>query len=222
MFNKPLEEWTVADFVEAKSQMNANAFKQILKVSRVGGIQVPSVVATNYNPRITFVSESDTSMYMRVRDRESLNRFNSQVKSWTKKVETELKASANSMFNHSEREVTDKFPRLADSIISKVKFDKTYKLETRSVGFSLARHGVYLHQGARKGYGGLVGGKWTDKYGKLKQTNPASYGKQGTGNSDAVHWFNPVILSNIDELIEIVAEYSADITVSINNLLLPE
>jgi hypothetical protein len=222
MINKPLEEWTTGDWMEAKTSMNNNAFKQMVKIARVGKIQIPSVVVPNYNPRITFVSESDTAMYQRVKDVESVNKFNADVKAWTLKVENELKASAEAMFSHPEREVTTDFPRLADSIAAKVKFDKQYKLETRSVGFSIARHGVYLHQGARRGHGGFVGGKWTDKYGRQKQTSALSLGKQGLGESKAVHWFNPVIERNMDELIEIVANYSADIAININSILLPE
>lgn len=222
MINKPLEDWTVSDWVEAKTAMNNNAFKQMVKIARVGKIQIPSVVVPNYNPRITFISESDTAMYQRVQDVEAVNKFNADIKSWTLKVESELKASAASMFTQPDREVSNEFPRLAESIQAKVRFDKQYKLETRSVGFSIARHGVYLHQGARRGHGGLIGGKWTDKYGKLKQTNTLSLGKQGLGESKAVHWFNPVIERNMDELMNIVADYSADIAVNINSILLPE
>lgn len=217
-----LQDMTVSDWVNAKTGMNNNAFRQLVKIARVGGVSVPGIVTLNRNPRITFVSDNDTAMYQRVKDVESLNTFNSRVKSWTEKVEQELKASADSHFGHQDRPVSDEFPRLADSIKAKVRFDKTYKLETRSVGFSMARHGVYRHQGAQRGYGGLVGGKWTDKYGALKHTNPASYGKQGTGLSDAVHWFNPIIERNAQELIEIVADYSLDLVVNMNSILLPE
>lgn len=217
-----LQDMTVSDWVNAKTGMNNNAFKQLVKIARVGGISVPGFVTGSRNPRITFVSDSDTAMYQRVKDVESVNTFNSRVKGWTQKVEQELKASAAASFGHPNRPISDDFPRLADSIKAKVRFDKTYKLETRSVGFTMARHGVYRHQGASRGYGGVVGGKWTDKYGTLKYTNPTSYGKQGTGNSDAVHWFNPVIERNAPELIEIVADYSLDLVVNMNSILLPE
>lgn len=217
-----LQDMTVADWMQAKNGMNAGAFKQLVKIANVGGVQVPGVVSTTRNPRITFVSENDSAMYQRVQDVESLDRFNSGVKAWTQKVETQLKASANARFGHSDRPVSAEFPRLSDSIKAKVRFDKTYKLETRSVGFTLARHGVYLHQGAGAGYGGLTGGKWTDKYGTLKHTNPLSYGKQGTGQRPAEHWFNSVIENNMEELIQIVADYSLDLAVNINSILLPE
>ena len=217
-----LQDMTVSDWMEAKNSMNSGSFKQLVKIARVGGLQVPGVVSGQRNARITFVSENDSAMFQRVQDVESLNRFNAGVKAWAQKVETQLKASADSSFKHSDRDVTSDFPRLSDSIMAKLRFDKSYKLETRSVGFTLARHGVYLHQGAGTGYGGLKGGKWTDKYGTLKHTNPESYGKQGTGSRNAEHWFNSVIERNMEELIEIVAEYSLDLAVNINSIMLPE
>ena len=217
-----LQDMTVSDWMNAKMSMNTSSFKQLVKIARVGGVQVPGIVSTSRNPRITFVSENDSAMLQRVQDVESLNRFNAGVKAWAQKVETQLKASANSSFSHADREITSEFPRLSDSITSKLRFDKAYKLETRSVGFTIARHGVYLHQGAGTGYGGLTGGKWTDKYGTLKHTNPTSYGKQGTGKRKPEHWFNSIIQKNMDELIEIVADYSLDLAVNINSILLPE
>lgn len=217
-----LQDMTVADWMQTKNGMNAGAFKQLVKIANVGGVQVPGVVSTTRNPRITFVSEDDSTMYQRVQDVESLDRFNSGVKAWSRKVEAQLKASANARFGHADRQLSTELPRLSDSIRAKVRFDKTYKLETRSVGFTIARHGVYLHQGAGSGYGGLTGSKWTDKYGTLKHTNPLSYGKQGTGERTAVHWFNSVIENNMEELIQIVADYSLDLAVNINSILLPE
>jgi hypothetical protein len=222
MIRPELQDMTVSDWIQQKNNMNSRSFKQLLKVAKVGGIQIPGVLTNGRNPRITFVSENDTSMFQRVQDTESLTRFNMGVKMWAEKVETELKASAEASFKHSDREVSEQFPRLSESIMAKVKFDKTYKLETRSVGFTMARHGVFVHQGAGTGYGGYVGGKWTDKYGKLKYTDPESMGKQGTGSRKSVHWFNSVIERNMDELIEIVANYSLDIAVNINSILLPE
>ena len=173
-----LQDMTVSDWMVAKTGMNNNAFKQLVKIAKVGGVQVPGVISPTRNARITFDSNNDIAMHQRVQDVESLNRFNSGIKAWAKKVEGELKQSADASFGHNERLVSEKFPRLSDSIKAKVKFDKAYKLETRSVGFTLARHGVYLHEGAGRGYGGLIGSKWTDNYGGLKWTNKDSYGKQ--------------------------------------------
>jgi hypothetical protein len=217
-----LHNFTTSDWMNAKHFMTANAFKKMIKTAKAGGIQIPSVLLPDFNPRITFISASDTAMYQRVKDVEAVGRFNKAILNWSNKVETELKASAQTMFKHRKRNVSEEFPRLSDSIKANVRFDKQYKLEANSVGFSFARHGVYQHYGAGKGYGGLTGSKWTDKYSRLKQTNALSMGAMGTGARDAVHWFNPVIKNNIKELENILAEYSVDIVLNLNSILLPE
>ena len=217
-----LQDMTVSDWMDAKLSMNSNSFKQLINVARAGHIQIPSIVVPNFNPRITFISESDTAMYQRVKDIEAVNTFNKGVRNWGEKVEALLKQSAQSRFGHEDRPISDEFPRLSDSIKLNLRFDKQYKLETRSVGFSVARHGVYLHEGAGRGYGGLTGSKWTDRYNKKHTTNPDSMGKMGTGNRTAEYWFNDIIRNNMPELADIVANYSLDIAVNINSIFLPE
>jgi len=222
---KELSDFTVADWVDAKTGMNAKSFKQLVKVARAGGMTVPSMVVPNFSPPITFQSTSgdQTAAFQRVKDIEALNKFNSGVKNWAAKVEQELKQSANSRFGHRlSDKVSAEFPRLSDSIKTNLRFDKQFKLETKSVGFQLARHGVYLHQGAGRGYAGLTGSKWTDKYGKFKTTNAASIGKMGTGDRKAEHWFNEIIRKNMDELGDIVAEYSLDLVINVDSIFLPE
>ena len=160
---------------------------------------------------------------MRVKDVDAVNLFNTKVKAWATKVEGELKQSADSRFGHRVSElITTEFPRLSDSIKTNLRFDKQYKLETRSVGFSMARHGVYLHEGAGRGFGGLTGSKWTDKYGTLKTTASASEGKMGTGSRKAEPWFNDIIRNNEEELADILAEYSLDLVLNMNSIFLPE
>jgi hypothetical protein len=220
-----VEDMTVSDWIDAKTSMNANSFKTLVKVARVGGIVVPSTVVANFSPRITFgsISGSDTEMYMRVRDTAAVDKFNNSVQEWTIKVAMELKQSANALSHHRmSDQISAEFPRLSDSIGVNIRFDKQFKLETRSVGFTLARHGVYIHQGAGKGYGGLSGSKWTDKYGHLKKTAESSLGKMGTGLRSAEHWFNEPIRNHMDELADIVAEYSLDLAINMNSIFLPE
>ena len=218
-----LQDMTVSDWMDAKLNMNSNSFKQLVRVAKAGHISVPSIVVPNFNPRITFVSESDTEQFFRVKDTEALNKFNNDVQEWGIKVGMELKRAASASFKHRDsKNVSDDFPPLADSISLNLRFDKKFKLETRSVGFSLARHGVYLHQGAGRGYGGLTGSKWTDKYGQKKTTNPASLGLQGTGSRTAVHWFNDVIRKNLPQLTEILANYSLDLLLNTDSIFLPE
>lgn len=218
-----LQDMTVSDWMDAKMGMNSNSFKQLIRVAKAGHIAVPSVVVPNFNPRITFISPSDTEMYQRVKDIESLEKFNNAVQEWGIKVGLAIKRSAEATFKHRDSKyVSDEFPHLADSIKLNLRFDKQYKLETRSIGFTIARHGVYLHQGAGRGYGGLTGSKWTDKYGKQHTTNSSSLGRQGTGNRQAVHWFNDPIEKYLPELADILAEYSLDIVLNTDSIFLPE
>lgn len=222
---KELGDFTTADWIDAKTSMNANSFKQLVKVGRAGGIAIPSTVVPNFSPRITFQSLSgdQTSMYLRVKDTEALNKFNKGVKDWAANVEVLLKDSAEARFSHRlSDQISAEFPRLSESISTKIRFDKQFKLETKSVGFTLARHGVYLHQGAGRGYGGLTGSKWTDKYGHKKTVSDLSRGRMGTGNRTAEHWFNDIIKNNMDELADITAEYSLDLVINVDSIFLPE
>lgn len=214
-----LMSFTVADWMQAKTEMNTSSFKKLVRVARAGGIVLPAGIAPVRNPRITFESVGDTAEFMRIQDVESVERFNSQVSAWADKVEAQLKASAQTSFGHRKQD-SALFPHLADSIAANMHKDKNYKMEIRSVGFSLARHGVFMHHGAGSGYGGFVGSKWTDAYGTLKSTAPDSIGKMDTGNRKAVHWFNDVIERNIEELVGIVADYTLDMTVNLNSILI--
>lgn len=219
----PLEEWTESTWFDAKTALNSNAFKQYIKIAKAGGISIPSTILLQGSPRISFVSISDIAQYQRMKDVESVNKFNADVLAWGKKVESELKQSVETRFSHRlSKQVTAEFPRLSDSIQLNVRFDKQYKMETRSVGFKFERHGVYQHYGAGRGYGGKTGSKWTDKYSKTISANPDSVGKMGTGNRTAVHWFNDIIRNNMEELTDIVANYSLDILVNANSIMLPE
>lgn len=222
---KELNEMTVGDWIDAKTGMRAGAFKQLVRTAKAGGFAIPTVVNANFNPRIKFESLSgdDTDFFQRVKDSESVNKFNASVKAWGAKVENELKLSADSRFGHRiSNQISEKFPKLSESISLNLNFDQKYKLETRSVGFLFARHGVYLHSGAGKGYGGLTGSKWTDKYGKLKTTNDASLNKMGTGERNAEHWFNDIIQRNTEELADILAEYSLDLVMNLSGIFLSE
>lgn len=221
---KELQNWTVGDWVNAQIGLTNSAFRKKIKIAASGGIEVPSVVLPYRTPKILFedLTGDDFAMHERVKDEAALNEFNSGIKAWAEKVARELRSAANTTFSHREAKYVSALqPRLSESIQPNIRFDKKYKLETRSVGFSLARHGVFLHYGAGSGQGGLKGSSWTDRYGRLKKTNPKSLGKAGTGNRDEEHWFNSVIERNADELADIVAEYSLDITINMASMMLP-
>ena len=221
---KELQDWTVGDWLDAKTGLTNSAFRKRIRVAAAGSIQIPSLVLPDRTPRILFEDKtgSDFSLAERVKDEDAVNRFNSGIRNWANKVAGELRASADRTFaGRDASQVNALQPRLSESIRPNVRFDQKFMLETRSVGFSLARHGVFLHHGAGTGHGGVVGSSWTDLHGNLKRTNPQSLGKAGTGSRNAEHWFNSVIERNASELTDIVAEYSLDITVNMAKIMLP-
>jgi hypothetical protein len=155
---------------------------------------------------LDITSLSETGKYLRAQDAAKQEEFNKAVQLWAKDVSNKLKANVRSLI---KKDVV-----LSKSIKPTFNYDKKYGKEINRVGFSFRREGVYVHRGAGKGQGGFKGGsKWTDKYGKLKETNPASFYKMGKGNRKPVEWFNSVIDANIEALADIVANYSADMVV---------
>lgn len=61
------------------------------------------------------------------------------------------------------------------------------------IGYKFPRHLVFVHKGAGKGHGGVKGSRWVDKFGNTQKTNPASLGKQGTGNRKEKPFFNDAL-----------------------------
>lgn len=222
MFTLPsTEDMSIQDWVWANNYMTRSAFAQLKRKATLGGIPIPLLFAGRRPSRITFETLSETAQYQRVQNTESLNKFNNEVEAWAKKIESLLKASAQSKFNHRPTDkVTALQPRLADSIRANVIKDKKHKLEARSIGFSIARHGVYLQKGAGVAHGGVKGSKWVSKKMNWVKTDPESLGKMDTGNREAVDWFNDIIDSNLEELLGIVADYSLDIIVSKSGMLI--
>lgn len=211
--NMTLQEW-----VSAKMTMTRSDFSQLKKQAAIGGIAVPFGVEPDRSAKIYFEGSDDLLFAKRVGDTKALETFNKEVRLWAKKVEKALKTSALEAFDH--REKTDElFPSLAKSIKAKVYSDKKYRLEARSIGFGMARHGVYLQQGAGRGYGGFKGSKWTDRYGTLQRTSKESLGKMDTGSRSATDWFNSIIIKYIPDLQKIFADYSLDITVNFTKLI---
>ncbi len=173
-------------------------------------LSLPSV--TGKQARVIFTTVGDTLQHGRLQDKESVTQFNKEVRLWAKKVEAELKASAERSFGHRDSsKVTALFPRLSGSIKA-----NTRKVggEIRRIGFSLARHGVHLHYGAGTGFGGQKGSRWINNKNDYVTTNKNSLGKISQSTRPAVHWFNDVIDKNIEELIEITANYTADIVIN--------
>lgn len=147
---------------------------------------------------------SEVERYSLAQDADRLTAFNEAVEKWQNSVVTQLRAS-----------ISVKSQRIAHELEPRTYTDK-YGLINR-LGFSFQRHGIYIHKGAGKGYGGYVGSKWTKlkringievSTGIVRHTNPASLtGSMGTGNRKAYEWFDPVVKRNLPKLMDIVTEY---------------
>ena len=129
---------------------------------------------------------SEIERYNIAQDADRLTAFNKEVEQWQDAVSKQLKAT-----------ISSRSLRIARELQPKAYTDK-YGLINR-LGFSFPRHGVYIHKGAGRGQGGLIGSKWS--YLKringmeintsiIRHTNPASLGKQNEGNRQAYHWFD--------------------------------
>lgn len=159
---------------------------------------------------ITLESVSLTAQYERRQDKEKLRQFNDDVKGWSIDTTRQLRGNVRMLVRQDEE--------LSGSIEPNI-YNKNG--EANRIGFSFAREGVYIHKGAGRGQGGFRGGsKWTDKYGKLKKTNPDSFYKMGTGNRRPIRWFDPVIEKNLPALADIVAEYAADMQIDATRIFI--
>jgi hypothetical protein len=127
---------------------------------------------------------------------EKLEELNAAVADWAKRLQGAVRAAAIGAVSQNQR--------LSRSIVARVRKQQG---EAYNVGLKIAKEGVYIHEGASRGYGGNVGGKWRDRLGNVKHTNPQSLGKAGSGNRPAREFLNGVIDSMLPELNDIAVRY---------------
>ncbi|MDL2262458.1 hypothetical protein LJC11_03030 [Bacteroidales bacterium OttesenSCG-928-I21] len=172
------------------------------------------ILANGLPFELTLESLSETAKYERAQDKERMKQFNSDVKAWTTRVTSLLKRNIRAMVR---RDIT-----LSESVHPNIYYDRKYVREVNRIGFGFLREGIYIHKGAGRGQGGYQGSQWTDKYGTLKSTNPASLGKMGKNNRRPLEWFNPVIEKELSALADIVAEYSADLQINATRIFISD
>ena len=132
--------------------------------------------------------------------------------SWAESSKGELRSSISSMV---KRDVY-----LSDSLKANLHYDRKYGSEVNRVGFSFAREGIYIHKGAGRGQGGVIGGRWIDNQGHMKQRSDESAGLQGTGNRKPIRWFDPVIDRRLPLLADLVSEYSATMQINATTIFI--
>lgn len=217
--NKPLEQFTLNDWLQAQKEMSPINFGQLKKDAKLIGLPIPLPVrGRNTSPVVKFdFSLSTMSREVRISDIDSLNRFKNNLKDWSDHLMSDLRSRVSTMGLVSS---ANRGVKLRDSFESYIKLDDEYHVEPVKIGIRFARHGVFLHYGAGKGYGGREGSRWIDRLGYSHETDPKSLGKAGTGNRPARDWFNPVLEWHMKELADIAADYSLDIAVDFSKFYL--
>jgi len=154
-------------------------------------------------------SVSEAGAYNRAKDTETLAAFHTQVEAWSKKATSALKSSVSALIENDIE--------LSDSIRPNL-YSNKYG-EYNRIGFSFKREGIYVHQGAGRGFGGTKGSKWIHK-GVVRTTNPESFGRMGSGGRTEKKWFDPTIKAMLPELADIVANYCADMAINIDSIFI--
>jgi len=167
-----------------------------------------------YNLPFEFSIESfsESDKYTRRQDLVRVIKFNEDVMAWAKNTKAKLKMNIKSLVSQDRS--------LSRSLGYRVYYDRKYAKEAQRIGFSFDREGVYLHKGARRGYGGTKGSKWYTLKGEVRTTNPNSLFKMGTGNSPEIEWFNPIIEYEAPQLADLVSEYWVTLTVDKTKMLI--
>lgn len=198
----PLEEFTRADWFRAKRNLNNAAYKRLVSRAKQAGL------LENRNPFTAYLESGETSQHMRSLNETAVKAFNGQVLAWGKLVQGELKRSVKAGVKKDKD--------LSASIRVSYQLKRG---ELSAIGFSFLREGAYIYHGAGRGYGGDGSRtQWYDKYGRMRKADADSLYKAGTGNRKQINWFNPVIDANIEELADIVADYSSTIALDLSNI----
>ncbi len=168
--------------------------------------------SSNLPFELSLESSSEVDKFDRAQDKVALKQFNQEVADWSEKSKQALRVSIKSLVR---RDVS-----LSDSLKVNLYYDNRYFKEVNRVGFSFVREGVYIHRGAGRGQGGVIGGRWIDCHGTMKSRAADSAGLQGTGKRQPILWFDPVIERRLPQLADLVADYSATMQINATNLFI--
>lgn len=147
---------------------------------------------------------------VRTQDKAETDIYNKAVAEWAKHRRADLRSSISTKVRNNES--------LSKSLKEKVYYNRKGGKEVQRVGFSFNREGIYIHKGAGRGHGGVIGGSWIDRQGRRKTRSPQSAGKMGTGNRQEIEWFDPIVDRTLPQLADIVSEYSATLQLNATEL----
>lgn len=184
------------------------------RAQRQAGI-LTNKVETGY---IRLENMGDVERMKLAQDPDLAVKFNDEIIRWAYDATRALESSAS--FSKS----------LSDDIRPNFKSKDAYGLINK-VGFSFPRHGIYIHKGAGRGYGGWRGSKWEKLVregnrlvgtGIMKTTDPESLGKMDWGNRRARRWFDSVMERELPKLDQIVSRYFDTLIVNATNIYIEQ
>lgn len=149
---------------------------------------------------------------IRTEDKDITRQYNDAVSYWSGRRNIELR---NSIARSIRRDVS-----LSSSIKDNVYYNRKGGKEAERVGFSFLREGIYIHKGAGRGQGGVIGSNWIDRHGTKKRRSPESAGKMGGMNRQPNEWFDSVVDMKLPQLADIVGNYSATLQVNATSLFI--
>lgn len=149
---------------------------------------------------------------IRTEDKDITREYNDAVSYWSGRRNIELR---NSIARSIKRDVS-----LSSSIKDNVYYNRKGGKEAERVGFSFMREGIYVHKGAGRGQGGVIGSNWIDRHGRKKSRALESSGKMGSNNRMPNEWFDSVVNKKLPQLADIVGNYSATLQVNATSLFI--
>lgn len=161
---------------------------------------------------ISIDSFASAQKAVRTEDIAVTKEYNADVSKWTRERRVDLRRSVSQKV---KRNVS-----LSASIKGKVYHNRKGGSEAERIGFSFVREGIYIHKGAGRGQGGLIGGSWIDAHGRKKTRDPRSAGKMGQGNRREIDWFDDAMDPKMAQLADIVSNYSATLQINATNLFI--
>lgn len=175
-----------------------------------------SRIEGNMSRFLTIETSGEAERLATASDAAAAAAYNAAVLEWQQRVIGQLRAK-----------VGTRAPRVAAELRGTSRRDKLGLVNR--VGFSFPRHGIYLHYGAGRGQGGLVGSKWVKtktvggveiSTGIVRHTNPQSLGRADSGNRRAFDWFDSVVRQNIGALADIVAQHLSEAVVDTSRIFI--
>lgn len=164
-----------------------------------------------------------------LKDKEAARLQNELIEQWAPKVRTALKGSA-ARFNDGKTQSfvmrhngDQREGKLANSI--KYQPKKSFG-DIYGVSFKFERHGIFVYKGTGRSYS-AKGGQLRRSNAFLKKTHNnkemSLHEKINarTINRQPVDWFNPIIVQNLPELANRLAEIRADAVLNAGKLLIP-